>query len=76
MSSEAKELRRSYKKLWSNDVTQGWLNNYLQKIVSDDDSNVLKRLAKGVYKFSDPRMPGYIKLVNLALISDKESAGN
>lgn len=65
----AKQLRQEYKNLWKNKINQGWLNNYLQKIVSEDESNIIRRVAKGVYKFTDPRMPSYIKLVNLAMLS-------
>lgn len=68
----AYDFRESYRKLWQTPVTQGWLNNYLQKIVSDDTSCILRRLAKGVYKFSDPRMSGYIKLANLEILPDEQ----
>lgn len=68
----AAELRRAYSKLWKTEVQQGWLNNYLQKIVSDDDRSILRRLAKGVYKFNDPRMPSYIRLANLSVLPEVE----
>ena len=65
----AKQLRQEYKTLWVTEINQGWLNNYLQKIVSEDETNILRRVAKGVYKFTDPRMSSYIKLVNLDMLS-------
>lgn len=65
----AKQLRNEYNTLWGKPINQGWLNNYLQKIVSEDETNIIRRVAKGVYKFTDPRMPSYIKLINLAMLS-------
>lgn len=61
----AKVLRSSYEEVWMESVSQGKINNYLRRIVSDDGSAILRRLAKGVYKFSDPRMRSYIRLVNM-----------
>lgn len=65
-------LRSAYAKIWSVEINQGWLNNYLQNIVSEGSDTIMRRLAKGVYKFNDPRMPSYIKLANLAMIPDVE----
>lgn len=67
---KAEKWRDSYHELWGAKIEQKWLNNYLTKIVSEDNSFILKRLAKGVYKFNDPRMPSYIRLVNLSMIPD------
>lgn len=68
----ASTLREAYFLLWKNKITQGWLNNYLQKIVSDTSTSILRRLAKGVYKFNDPRMPSFIRLANLSLLPEDE----
>ncbi|MBS4700613.1 ATP-binding protein [Aeromonas rivipollensis] len=68
----ASELRHAYMKIYGQEKNQGWFNNFLKKIVSDDKETILKRLAKGVYKFYDPRMPSFIKLANLAVIPDSE----
>ncbi|TCJ25601.1 ATP-binding protein [Cobetia sp. Ld8] len=65
-------LRFAYERLWGVEIEQGWLNNYLQRIVSDGSHTILRRLAKGIYKFNDPRMPSYIRLANLALLPDVE----
>jgi Cdc6-like AAA superfamily ATPase len=43
-------------------ITQNALNNYLRKLVSDGPTTVLRRTAKGVYMFNDPRMPSYIRM--------------
>lgn len=58
----ASELRESYSSLWSEKISQGSLNNYLRRLVSNDSSTMIRRLAKGVYRFCDPRMPSYIKI--------------
>ncbi|WP_323875564.1 ATP-binding protein [Aeromonas veronii] len=68
----AAELREVYAKIYKQERNQGWFNNFLVKIVSEGSDTILKRLAKGVYKFNDPRMPGFIKLANLASIPDSE----
>ena len=60
----AEDLRLGVEKLSNQSITQGALNNYLKRLVSDDSSCILKRMAKGVYKFCDPRMPSYIKIAN------------
>ncbi|MCB1806743.1 MAG: ATP-binding protein [Candidatus Competibacteraceae bacterium] len=65
-------LRQRYRDLWGREVTQGWLNNYLQKIVANDDSCILRRLAKGIYKFADLRMRSYVRLANLSDVPDDD----
>lgn len=60
----AEDLRKSVEKVSGSKLSQGALNNYLKRLVSDDNSRILKRMSKGVYKFCDPRMPSYIKIAN------------
>ena len=61
---KAKSLRESMFKLWGEEVSQQWLNNFFKRIVGNDGTTILTRLGKGVYKFSDPRMKSYIRIVN------------
>lgn len=68
---KALHLRESYSKLYGNTIEQNWLNTYLKKIVSDSDDKILKRLAKGVYKFTDPRMRSYIRLANMSQLNNE-----
>jgi Cdc6-like AAA superfamily ATPase len=63
----ADQLRQNVEKTSGQSITQGALNNYLKRLVADDGSCILKRMAKGVYKFCDPRMPSYIKISNAEL---------
>lgn len=63
----AAELRQKYHALWGSGITQGNLNNHFKRLVSDDGSAVLRRLAKGVYRFSDPRMPSYVRIAQAHL---------
>lgn len=71
----AKELRKSYEQIWKEPITQGSLNNYLQRLVSDDGKSILRRLAKGVYRFSDPRMPSYVRIAQAHIMDDSTPEG-
>ena len=64
---KAKELRNQYLKLFNKEISQGTLNNYLVRLVSDDGSKIIRRLGKGVYRFSDPRMPSFIRIAHTLL---------
>lgn len=59
---KAHEVREKYKELFGTEVSQGTLNNHFQRLVGEDGEKIVKRLAKGIYKFNDPRMPSYIKI--------------
>jgi hypothetical protein len=64
----ARELRSAVSALTKREVKQAELNNYLQRLVSDPVSGhsttILRRIAKGVYRFNDPRIPSFIKIAN------------
>lgn len=66
---KAAELRAAYARIWGVEIVQSALNNYFIKLVSPDDSRVLRRLAKGVYRFNDPRMPSFIRIANPDLMA-------
>lgn len=59
----AAELRQAIKDHAGLDMKQASLNNYLQRLVAKDDSAMLRRVAKGVYRFSDPRMPAFVRII-------------
>lgn len=61
----AAQLRTSYEKLWDTSISQSSLNNYFSRLVSEGDTTILRRIAKGVYRFNDPRMPSYIRIANM-----------
>ncbi len=61
----ASQLRQKYKEIWGKFIKQTSLNNYFSRLVSDGDGTILRRLAKGVYRFNDPRMPSYIRIANM-----------
>ena len=67
----AKELRKKLNDLFSLSFNQAALNQYLTKLVSDDEQHILHRISKGIYRFSDPRMPSFVKLqgINKKLIT-------
>ena len=60
----ASELRTAVSAQTGRQVRQAELNNYLQRLVSVRGPTVLWRVAKGVYRFSDPRVPSFIKIAN------------
>lgn len=66
------DIRYAYNLLFDEELSQNKLNNYLSKIVSYGNDKLLRRLAKGVYRFNDPRMSAYIRLVQSDMYSYKE----
>jgi hypothetical protein len=65
----AGEVRAMYFNLWKTEINQQTLNNYLKRLVSNDESSILRRIAKGVYRFCDPRMPSYVRIAQSYLDS-------
>jgi Cdc6-like AAA superfamily ATPase len=63
----AKQLRGKIQERYNRVVSQPTLNNYFQRLVSDTEQKILRRLAKGVYRFTDPRMPSYVRIVEGSL---------
>lgn len=61
-----------YTLIFEEEITQQRLNQYLSKLVSNSNDKILRRLTKGVYRFTDPRMSSYIRLVQSDMYSDKE----
>lgn len=68
----SKDIRFIYKLIFEEEITQQRLNQYLSKLVSNSNDKILRRLTKGVYRFTDPRMSSYIRLVQSDMYSDKE----
>lgn len=60
----AEALRREIGQASGEPITQSSLNNYLRRLISDDNDSVLRRVTKGVYCFADPRMPSFIRIAN------------
>ena len=67
----AKDLLSKLLAKYNIEMTSGGLNNYLKKLASVEDITILRRIAKGVYRFNDPRMPSYVKIVSVKLLSDQ-----
>lgn len=59
----AADLRGKIKELHGKEVVQAALNNLFKKLVGDNHQRILHRVAKGTYRFSDPRMPSFVKIV-------------
>jgi len=59
----ASDLRKKIQTMTNKDTTQSALNNLFKKLVSDNHACILHRVAKGTYRFSDPRMPSYVSII-------------
>ena len=59
----SRELREKIKLFSGESVSQNTLSNYFKKLVSNGEDKILQRLAIGVYRFSDPRMPSFVRIV-------------
>ncbi|MBI4979890.1 MAG: AAA family ATPase [Spirochaetes bacterium] len=59
---KAKVLREKLLSMFNLQITQNELNQYLIRLVADDESKLLHRITKGIYRFSDPRMSSFVKL--------------
>lgn len=57
-----KDLKDEYLRICKENITSQKLSGYLGKIVSFDGSKILRRICKGYYRFSDPRMPSFVKI--------------
>lgn len=68
----SKDIKYVFNLIFNEDITQQRLNQYLTKLVSNSNDKILRRLTKGVYRFTDPRMSSYIRLVQSDMYSDKE----
>jgi Cdc6-like AAA superfamily ATPase len=58
------ELRTAVQERTGEPISQYSLNNYFQRLMSEEKATILQRTAKGVYRFSDPRMRSYVRIVN------------
>lgn len=61
----AAQLRKKYHEVWERAIQQTSLNNYFNRLVSEGDRTILRRLAKGVYRFNDPRMASFVRIANM-----------
>lgn len=57
-------LREQIHALTGTSISQGSLNNFLKRLLSDDGASILRRVAKGMYRFSDPRMASFARIAN------------
>lgn len=64
---EAAALRNAVERLTGKRISQGSLNNYYQRLVSEDGTRVLRRTGRGHYRFQDPRMASFVRIKNQML---------
>lgn len=67
------DIVRKYYDLYKESITTKQISSYLKNLVNDDTSKIIRRLYKGAYRFSDPRMPSYVK-IQRAHLPDQEDA--
>lgn len=56
------ELRVKLTKILGIEVKQKDITAYISRLVSTEEGTILRRTARGVYQFTDPRMPSFIKM--------------
>lgn len=59
-----KEISKNLSELLKIDVQPELFTRFLQSITCKDNKKMLRRIRTGVYQFSDPRMPSYIKMIS------------
>jgi hypothetical protein len=65
----AKALRLQYSNLYGSAIDQQSINNCFGRLCSDNSTTILRRIAKGVYRFNDPRMPSFIRMANVKYLN-------
>jgi hypothetical protein len=58
------DLRDAIQNVTGTPISQGSLNNYFQRLVSNTGSAILRRTGQGHYRFEDPRMASYVRIAN------------
>ncbi|NLO05639.1 MAG: ATP-binding protein [candidate division WS1 bacterium] len=58
------DCRRYIQSYTKQDVNETLLDNAVRRFVAEDDSAVLKRVGSGLYCFTDPRMPSFLKMMD------------
>ncbi len=56
------QIREKVESLFAVTLTQAALNNYLRRLVKNDTSALMCRVATGMYRFTDPRMPSFVRI--------------
>lgn len=59
---KASEIRKNLGQRFRIAISPKKFGNYMRRLASNDESAILKRVSKGVYRFSDPRMPSYVRI--------------
>lgn len=60
----SRELREEIARQTGDSLSQSTVNEYLKRLVSDSSATIMRRVAKGLYRFNDPRMPSYVRIAN------------
>lgn len=68
-----KDVKAKYESKFGEPLMRSALDSCFSRIASDDNSKILKRIYKGVYRFSDPRMASYIRIVQSYMYTSNEN---
>lgn len=58
----AEKWREAYQGVSGKLLKKQALNRYLDRLVTDETTSVLKKVARGTYSFVDPRMPCFVRI--------------
>lgn len=53
------------------DMKASSITPYLQKLSDSTGNQIIRKLSRTIYRFSDPRMPSFVK-IHKAYLPDKE----
>ncbi|MFQ9317273.1 AAA family ATPase [Dysgonomonas mossii] len=67
-----KDIKIKYENKFGEPLSQSSLRSCISKIVSNSNDKILKRIYKGVYRFSDPRMASYIRIAQAYMYTVNE----
>lgn len=67
-----KDVVTKYRLKFNEEISMSALNSCFSRIASEDNSRILKRIYKGIYRFSDPRMSSYIRIVQSYMYTPDE----
>ncbi|BES61783.1 nSTAND1 domain-containing NTPase [Dysgonomonas capnocytophagoides] len=65
------DIRKKYYDIFRMDMKAGNITPYLQKLSDSTGNQIIRKLSRTIYRFSDPRMPSFVK-IHKAYLPDKE----
>jgi len=66
-----KEIRDMLERLFSYECTSSAVSQNMRGLASNNSDTILMRIKNGIFRFNDPRMVNYIRIVNHEYFSDQ-----